>query len=104
MFEKIFESKEYLKSRLDESELRNRLLIDNLAIAMAEIDELQEDVYRLEETVKCYREQLESENITPKSVTPDFGEKYLRTIALRCNRIDYKKVELFRESIRELEY
>lgn len=101
---KIFESKEYLKSKLDKSELRCRCLIDKLAIAMADIDELQEDVYRLEETVKCYREQLENENITPKSVVPDFGEKYLNYILLRKSREDFEKIEMFRQKITELEY
>lgn len=101
---KIFESNLYLKKKLDESEYRNRLLIDQLAIAMADIDELQEDVYRLEETVKCYREQLENENITPKSVVPDFGEKYLNYILLRKSREDFEKIEMFRQKITELEY
>ena len=101
---KIFESNEYLKLKLNESEARNRRLIDNLAIAMADVDILTEDVYRLEETIKCYREQLENENITPKSVTPDFGEKYLNYILRRRNRTDSKKIEMFRQQIAELEY
>lgn len=101
---KIFESNLYLKKKLDESEYRNRLLIDQLAIAMADIDELQEDVYRLEETVKCYQEQLKNENITPKSSTPDFGKKYLDYIWRRKNRADSSKIEMFRKKIEELEY
>lgn len=101
---KIFESKEYLKHKLDKSELRCRCLIDELAITMAYIDELQEDVYRLEETTKCYREQLENENITPKSVVPDFGEKYLNYILRRNSREDFEKIEMFRRKITEREY
>ena len=101
---KIFESKEYLKYKLNESAIRCKCLITKLAIAMADIDELQEDVYRLEETVKCYREQLENENITPKSVVPDFGEKYLNYILYRKSRENFEKIEMFRQKITELEY
>ena len=104
MFKKIFESKEYLKSKLDESELRNSLLIDKLAIALTEIDDLQKETYRLKEEAKCYREQLKNENITPKSVAPNFGKKYLEYITLKNSRINDEKVELFRQMIIEAGY
>lgn len=101
---KMFESKEYLKHKLNESECRCRSLIDKLAIAMATIYELQEDTYRLEETTKSYREQLENNKIVPNTVTPDFGEKYLSYIRYKNNRLDSEKIELFRKQIIELEY
>lgn len=101
---KIFESKEYLKLKLYESERRNRSLIEKLSSAMAENDELLEDVYRLKETVESYRKQLEDEKIIPNSVTPDFGEGYLRFITFRTIRIDDHKKEMFRKMIEEIEY
>ena len=101
---KMFESKEYLKYKLNESESRCQGLIDKLAIAMATIDELQEDTYRLEETTKSYREQLENNKIVPNTVTPDFGEKHLSYIHYKNNRLDSSKIELFKKRIIEFEY